>query len=340
MRGTERGRTGHAAEARERLPAGLEIAGLTIGLPPGRDPSEAPPPAIAGLDLAVAPGERVGLLGEPGSGTAALALAVPGLLAPPLRVLGGTVRFGGQNLLALPPAALRRLRGRRIATVVRDPLTALDPGRTLGHQMLETLAAHRMARGREARARALAMLRAVGMDEPERSLRLRPGALEPTARARAVIALALVAEPALVVADEPGATLEPQARTETLALLAALCRDRGAALLLATADPAAAAQATERVAVLCAGHLVEEGPTRSVLAAPRHPYTAALLAGDGPTPAGPPPAEGCPFRARCERAYAGCYIERPDLEAATDAEGAEAGHGRRVACHLPLRPAG
>jgi oligopeptide/dipeptide ABC transporter ATP-binding protein len=307
----------------------IEVEGLEVALPRG---PEGPRRALRGVDLALAPGERLGLLGEAGAGARILARALLRLLERPERIVDGRVRLAGEDMLALPIEAIRRIRGRHIGYVPPDPFTALDPRLSVGRQMTETLAVHGLARGRAAREEALALLQATGIPDPARTARARPGALEPWVLQHAVIALAFVARPEAVVAEEPGETLAPADRAAALDMLWGLSEARGTALVLATREAGVASAMTDRLAVLYAGRIVEAGPTRALAEAPRHPCTAALMAGEAEAPAEPMPGpgplpEGCPYRARCSRAYARCYLERPELEREGD---------RAEACFLPI----
>lgn len=320
--------------------ARLEVRDLKISLPGPDGPVE----ALRGVDLSLDPGERLGLVGETGSGAPLLARALLGLVDEPGRITQGQIRFDRRSLLALPSRELRRVRAKRISAIPRDPGAAFAPTLSLGRQMAETLAAHEGLSARRARERALAALRAVGMPAPEDAMDAYPPALSSAHCQRAAIALALLTEPEILVADEPTAALGPTGRAEVMGLLLRLCRERGMGLVLATRDLALAAEATERLMVLYAGRVVEEGPTRALIEAPRHPYTEALIAAmpgrgargarlreiEGAAPAPSTVPGGCAFHPRCPRAYAGCYLELPELEA--DA----ADETRRVACLRPI----
>lgn len=320
----------------------LEVRGLEVAVPARGGPAH----ALGGVDLDLDRGERLGVLGEPGAGPSTLAFAVPNLVASPGRITGGAVRVGGRNILAMSRHEVRKIRGRRIAMIFRDPMTALTPGLTVGRQMVETLLAHERISRREARGRAIAALARVGVPAPETRFGAYPHELTPGLCQRVVIAMAVLTGADILVADEPTAALDVTAGAGILSLILSLCRGDGPGLLLATRDPAIAAEAGGRIMVMYAGRVVEEGPTRALLDAPRHPYAAALLGalperseGEGaharipgamPSPGHVP--GGCAFHPRCARAYAGCYLERPELEP----DGPE----RRVACHRPLPAAG
>ncbi len=318
----------------------LEVRDLRVAFP---GPGGAELPALDGVDLALARGERVGIVGESGAGKSMLAFAILDLIQPPGRIAGGTVRLDGRNLLTAEPEEMRRIRGKRIAMIFQDPMATLNPVLTIGRQITETLKAHERISDRAARKRAIAMLEAVQVPAAARRIDAYPHELSGGLRQRVVIAIALVTEPEIVIADEPTTALDVTIQAEILALLLRLCRERGVALLLISHDLAVVAEVTERLMILYAGRVVEEGPTAEVIAAPRHPYAEGLLAAlpGQATPGGrlaqipgamPPLGAlptGCAFRPRCPRAYARCHLERPELE--------PAGPGRGVACYRPLK---
>ncbi|MDF2232811.1 ABC transporter ATP-binding protein [Albimonas sp. CAU 1670] len=266
----------------------LRIEGLRVAFAPGAAP------AVDGVDLALAPGEVLALAGESGAGKSALAAAVLGLLPPPGRIEAGRILFEGRDLVAAPEAELRRLRGVRIGAVFQDASAALDPLATLGAQLVETLRLRRGLAPAAATVRAEALLAEVGLPDPAEALRRHPHRLSGGQRQRGVIALALAGEPALLVADEPTASLDVANRARVLALLGRLCRERGMAALLIGHDLAAAAAVADRVAVMRDGRIVETGPAAEVLRAPTHPWTRALIAAiprlDGPLEAAEPKA--------------------------------------------------
>ncbi len=313
----------------------LEVEGLTtvFDLPSG------PAAAVDGVSFAVRPGETLGLVGESGSGKSVTALSILRLVQPPGRVAAGRVLFRGRDLLALSERELRAVRGAEIGFVFQEPSTALNPVRTIGSQIVETLAVHGRARGRAARAQAIELLRSVRMPDPERRLYDYPHQLSGGLRQRALIALALAASPALLIADEPTSALDVTVQAEILDLIAALKAERGLALLLVTHDFGVVAGRVDRVAVMYAGRLVEEGPVRAVLRDARHPYTRALLdsipSGTPGTPLraipGSVPAlgqlpPGCAFAPRCPARFAPCDARPPGVTAIEP--------GRRVRCFL------
>jgi oligopeptide transport system ATP-binding protein len=314
----------------ERL---LAVAGLTVSFGPLR--------AVDGVDLELAAGERLGLIGESGSGKSQILLAIIGLLAGKARA-EGSVRLAGQEILNAPAAALDALRGPTLAMVFQDPLTSLNPYLTIGRQLTEVLARHSGLRGGTARAAAAAMLERVRI--PAGRLSAYPHQLSGGMRQRAMLAMALLCRPALLLADEPTTALDTTSQAEVLDLLDELTAELATALLLVTHDLGIVAGSCDRVAVLYAGRVVETGPVAAIFAAPRHPYTAALLAavprlsgpGKGPLraiagqpPAGGAPAAGCAFAPRCPRRLPRCLAVRPVLAPAGSP-------GAAVACHAPL----
>ncbi len=312
----------------------LEVEDLSILF----DSRNGPLLAVDRVSFAIARGEVLGLVGESGAGKSLTGLAILGLLEPPARIAGGAIRLEGHRIDNLPERALRAIRGRKIAAIFQDPMTALNPLLTIGRQLEETIRVHLPLDRRAARARALALLREVGIPDPERRIDAYPHELSGGMRQRVVIALALCAEPLLVVADEPTSALDVSIQAQILGLLKKSCREHGAAVLLITHDLAVVGEIADRVAVLYAGRLVEIGPVEAVLSDPRHPYTRGLLAavprlhaerrrlaaieGAMPRPGAVPP--GCAFHPRCPLALAPCRAAPPPLHAV--------GEGHDAAC--------
>ena len=319
-------------------PALLEIEELTVGFP-----GAAPPVcAVAGVNLALARGGSLGIVGESGAGKSQLALAIPGLLAPGA-VASGSIRLAGEELMGASAARLTAIRGARVGFVFQDPQAALTPHLRIGTQLTETVRAHRPLGAAAARQAALAMLERVQVPDPAARLQQYPHELSGGLRQRVLIAIALIAGPGLLIADEPTTALDVTVEAGILALFRRLRAELGTALLLISHDFAVVAGSCDDIAVLYAGRVVESGPAARVLAAPRHPYTAALAAAtlkldgaaDGPLAtiqgSAPAPGEtfpGCPFAPRCPRRIERCSAERPRLAAG--------GGGVEVACHRPL----
>jgi len=309
----------------------LEVAGLTVQFPTRRGTLT----AVDGVSFSIAPGEILGVVGESGAGKSLTALAIIGLLEPPGRIAAGEVRLEGRRIDNLPYEALRRLRGRSIGMVFQDPLTSLNPLYTIGEQLEETILTHLPFNRAEARNRALALLREVGLPGAEERYGHYPHQFSGGMRQRVVIALALAGEPRLIIADEPTTALDVSIQAQIIALLRRLAHERRTAVMLITHDMGVIAETAQRVAVMYAGRLVEVGPVQAVLHAPQHPYTAGLMGSiprlgarrrlvqiDGamPRPGALPP--GCAFHPRCPKRFARCSLERPALAAAGRSEAA------------------
>jgi peptide/nickel transport system ATP-binding protein len=247
------------------------------------------------------------------------------LLEPPGRVVGGEIRLGGERISGLSPEAMRRVRGRRIGAIFQDPLTSLNPLYSVGHQLTQTLLAHLPMSAAQARQRAIELLQDTGIPAAAERLDQFPHQFSGGMRQRVVIALALAAEPELIIADEPTTALDVSIQAQIIELLVRVCRQRRAAVLLITHDMGVIAETSDRVAVMYAGRVVEAGPVAQIIDRPCHPYTQGLMASiprlDGPAerlsfvPGNMPRLNempgGCAFHPRCPRALACCSTEVP-----------------------------
>ncbi|MBX9929915.1 MAG: ABC transporter ATP-binding protein, partial [Gemmatimonadaceae bacterium] len=252
----------------------LDVGALSVSFPTPEGPAR----AVEDVTFSLQAGERVALVGESGSGKSVLARALLHLVPHPGRIVAGHVRFEGSPLAAMAPDALRALRGARIALIPQEPAAALHPTMSVGDQLEETLRAHGERSRPQRRARALRTLERVGFAEPERIAASAAHQLSGGMRQRVLIAMALLLEPAVVIADEPTTALDVTVQEETLALLQLLQRETGMAVLMITHDVGVVARFAERVLVMYAGQLVEDAPLPAWFAAPAHPYARALLA--------------------------------------------------------------
>jgi peptide/nickel transport system permease protein len=316
----------------------LSVSGLSITFPTPRGPIT--PVADVGFDIL--PGEIVGLVGESGSGKSLTAAAIARLVPYPGTVIADGLRLAGDDLDALPAAELRGVLGRKLAVVFQDPMSALNPALRVGRQLAEVSEVHRGETRKAAWSKAVDRLGAVHIGDPARRARQYPGELSGGMRQRAVIAQGLMAEPALILADEPTTALDVTVQRRILDLLCQVRDERGAAVLLISHDLAVVAEVASRVLVMYAGRVVEELPAAELADASAHPYTRALIdtvpdlttnrdvplatiEGRPPSPSEMPP--GCAFAPRCPRAQARCGVDRPPLVALGDA--------RRLACWNP-----
>lgn len=320
----------------------LEVDGLSVEFRTRRGPVQ----VLSDVSFQLAAGEVMGLVGESGSGKSMTALALMRLIPdPPGRIKAGRVRLRGEDLTAATVPRMRQVRGGEMAMIFQEPMTALNPVHTIGAQIGEALRLHRAMNPRDARARAIDLLKEVGIPSPERRVDDYPHHLSGGMRQRAMIAMALACEPALLIADEPTTALDVTVQAQIFDLLRELQQRKGTAILLITHDMGVIAEMTDRVAVMYAGRIVEQGRTAEVLGDPRHPYTRGLidcLPESRPSEqawlaeiAGTVPAlhdldGGCAFRERCARAQPDCAVQ-PRLEAASGM----AAH-RLLACHHPV----
>jgi len=303
----------------------LDVSGLTtvFALAGGGEAA-----AVNDVSFTVNRGETVGLVGESGSGKSVTALSIIRLVQPPGRMTRGRILFEGRDLATLDEGALRTIRGRRIGFVFQEPMIALNPVYTIGFQIRETLEVHGLARGAAARRRAVELLDAVRVPDPARRADDYPHQLSGGLRQRAMIALALTAEPSLVIADEPTTALDVTVQAEILDLLREMRRQFSLSLLLITHDLGVVAEMTDRVAVMYGGRVVEQADTATLFAAPGHPYTQGLLACLPERAAGgrltaipgsvPPLGQwptGCAFAPRCSHREPRCEAAVPELVA-------------------------
>ncbi|MET0334292.1 MAG: ABC transporter ATP-binding protein [Rhizobacter sp.] len=281
--------------------------------------------ALDEVSFSIAPGEILGVVGESGAGKSLTGAAIIGLLDPPGRVVSGEIRFDGQRIDRLPHEEMRKLRGRHIGAIFQDPLTSLNPLYTVGRQLTETIRVHLPMTEAKARERAIGLLSETGIPAPAQRFDHYPHQFSGGMRQRVVIALALAANPRLVVADEPTTALDVSVQAQVIALLKRVCKEHGAAVMLITHDMGVIAETCDRVAVMYAGRVVEQGPVQSVIHAPAHPYTAGLMGAipaidrqvdrlvqiDGAMPRLNAIPSGCAFHPRCPRVMDRCRHERP-----------------------------
>ena len=284
--------------------------------------------AIDGVSFDIAPGEVLGVVGESGAGKSITGTAVIGLIEPPGRIAGGEVLLRGQRIDNLSPDEMRKIRGKRIGMVFQDPLTSLNPLYRIGDQLVETITTHTNLSNAQARDKALSLLIEVGIQAPEARIDSYPHQFSGGMRQRVVLALALAAEPELVIADEPTTALDVSVQAQIIALLKRLCRQHGAAVMLITHDMGVIAETADRVAVMYAGRIAEIGPVRDVIKAPLHPYTKGLMGSipsltsehdrlvqiPGSMPRLTAIPSGCAFHPRCPRAFVPCSTFRPELQ--------------------------
>jgi peptide/nickel transport system ATP-binding protein len=304
----------------------LNIRGLSVSL--GRNG----PLVLQQVDLHVAPGELLGVVGESGAGKSVTGAAISGLLTPPLVQVAGEIWFEGQRIDTLGSSEMRRLRGAGIGMVFQDPLAALNPVFTIGRQLTQTISIHHTLNRADVQRRAISLLSEVGIPAPEERLSSYPHELSGGMRQRVVIAMALAGNPRLIIADEPTTALDVSIQAQILALLRELTRRLGVAILLITHDMGVIAEAADRVIVLYAGRVAEDGPAVEVLTRPRHPYTRGLVnsipeigAGlerlqqiPGAMPSVGASISGCAFHPRCEDALSVCSQTQPSPTARAD----------------------
>jgi peptide/nickel transport system ATP-binding protein len=304
----------------------LEVRNLRIEFPTRRGTLV----AVDDISFSIAPGEVLGVVGESGAGKSLTGAAIIGLLEPPGRIAGGEVRLAGRRIDTLPYDEMRKIRGREIGAIFQDPLTSLNPLYTVGDQLVETITTHLNMSSSKARVRAIELLASTGIPAPERRIDAYPHQFSGGMRQRVVIALALAAEPQLIVADEPTTALDVSIQAQIISLLKRLCKDHGAAVMLVTHDMGVIAETCDRVAVMYAGRICEIGPVHEVIHHPSHPYTTGLMGSipamddtrerllqiDGAMPRLNAIPQGCAFNPRCPQVMERCRRERPELRRA------------------------
>ena len=304
----------------------LQVKNLVVEFPNRRGTLR----ALDDISFDIAPGEILGVVGESGAGKSLTGASIISLLEPPGRVASGQILLEGQRIDHLPHEQMRHIRGRKIGAIFQDPLTSLNPLYTVGRQLTETILTHLPVSAAEARERAVQLLQDTGIPAAEQRIDHYPHQFSGGMRQRVVIALALAAEPKLIVADEPTTALDVSIQAQIISLLKSVCRERGAAVMLITHDMGVIAETCDRVAVMYAGRVAEIGPVHEVINHPAHPYTVGLMASipdmaadreqlnqiDGAMPRLNAIPRGCAFNPRCPRVFERCQVERPELMAA------------------------
>jgi peptide/nickel transport system ATP-binding protein len=283
--------------------------------------------AIDDISFDIAPGEILGVVGESGAGKSLTGAAIIGLLEPPGRIASGQIILEGQRIDQLNHEQMRHVRGKQIGAIFQDPLTSLNPLFSIGKQLTETILAHLPVSKAEARERAISLLQDTGIPAAEQRIDHFPHQFSGGMRQRVVIALALAAEPKLIVADEPTTALDVSIQAQIISLLKDICKKRGAAVMLITHDMGVIAETCDRVAVLYAGRIAEIGAVHEVINHPKHPYTVGLMAAipdieidieylnqiDGAMPRLNAIPAGCAFNPRCGKVMDKCHVDRPSL---------------------------
>ncbi len=301
----------------------LEVQNLVVEFPHRRGTLR----ALDDISFSIAPGEILGVVGESGAGKSLTGASIIGLLEPPGRIASGQILLEGQRIDNLDHDAMRRIRGRRIGAIFQDPLTSLNPLYSVGRQLTETIQAHLPVSAAEARQRAITLLQDTGIPAAEQRIDHYPHQFSGGMRQRVVIALALAAEPKLIVADEPTTALDVSIQAQIISLLKRVCQQHGAAVMLITHDMGVIAETCDRVAVMYAGRIAEIGPVHEVINHPAHPYSEGLMAAipditmdrdmlnqiDGAMPRLNAIPQGCAFNPRCPKVFDRCRQERPEL---------------------------
>ena len=296
--------------------------------------------AIDSVSFDIAPGEVLGVVGESGAGKSVTGSAIVGLVDPPGRLAAGEILLNGERIDSLPEERMRRIRGRRIGMIFQDPLTSLNPLFAVGDQLVETIRVHLGLPAGAAREKAVSLLADVGIPDPEKRFNAYPHEFSGGMRQRVVIALALCADPDVVIADEPTTALDVSIQAQIIGVIKRLCRERGTAVMLVTHDMGVIAETADRVAVMYAGRIAEIGPVSSVIDEPLHPYATGLMGAipsldhesrrlvqiPGSMPRLFAVPSGCAFHPRCPHAFDPCFADQPQL--------IQKDHMRQVACHL------
>ena len=301
----------------------LEVDHLRIEFPTRRSTLV----AVDDISFSIDQGEVLGIVGESGAGKSITGAAIIGLLEPPGRIAHGTIRLEGRQINGLPNEAMRRIRGARIGVIFQDPLTSLNPLYTIGRQLVQTILTHTTLSAAQARKRAVDLLNDVGIPAAKRRIDSYPHEFSGGMRQRVVIALAIFADPDLIIADEPTTALDVSIQAQIIDLLRRLCREHNTAIMLITHDMGVIAETADRVAVMYAGRIAEIGPLRDVVKKPKHPYTVGLMDSipvieeekdelshiKGAMPGLLEIPLGCAFNPRCPDVFDRCRRERPDL---------------------------
>jgi peptide/nickel transport system ATP-binding protein len=301
----------------------LELRGLSVEFPTRHGTLQ----ALNDVSFSIAAGEVLGVVGESGAGKSLTGAAIIGLLEPPGRIASGEVLLAGRRIDDLSDQHMREIRGCQIGAIFQDPLTSLNPLYTVGHQLAETIVTHLPYTWSQARTRAIELLEATGIPAARERIDHYPHQFSGGMRQRVVIALALAAEPKLIVADEPTTALDVSIQAQIIDLLKKLCREQGAAVMLITHDMGVIAETADRVVVMYAGRVAEIGKVRDVIHSPSHPYTVGLMGSipsihrhverlvqiDGSMPRLTAIPDGCAFHPRCPKVMPRCRVERPEL---------------------------
>lgn len=313
----------------------LQVKNLNVEFPTRRGVLT----ALNDVSFHIKSGEVLGVVGESGAGKSLTGSAIIRLLEPPGRIAGGEIHFDGRRIDTLPEDQMRKLRGKEIGAIFQDPLTSLNPLYTVGQQLIETIQTHLNLSQKQAQERAIALLESTGIPAARERINHYPHQFSGGMRQRVVIALALAAEPKLIVADEPTTALDVSIQAQIIDLLKKLCKEHGTSVMLITHDMGVIAETADRVAVMYAGRIIEVGPVHEVIQRPLHPYTAGLMRsipdiqhslerleqipGSMPRLNAIPP--GCAFNPRCKDVMPRCKVERPELIPVQE---------RQVACWL------